>query len=95
MRVLAQVVSASSCERNWSAHGHIHSKVRNKLAPATTEKLVHVYANSNYVSEPRTGDLNLLHGMIEKLIFTPGPAGPVRTAGPGRAGPVGRLRDGD
>ncbi len=39
MRVLAQVMSASSCERNWSAHGHIHSEERNRLAPATTEKL--------------------------------------------------------
>ena len=45
MRVLAQVISASSCERNWSAHGHIHSKLRNSLAPETTEKLVYVYSN--------------------------------------------------
>ena len=45
MRVLAQVISASSCERNWSAHGHIHSEVRNRLAPATTEKLVYIYSN--------------------------------------------------
>jgi hypothetical protein len=37
MRVLFQVISASSCERNWSAHGHIHSKIRNRLEPATTE----------------------------------------------------------
>ena len=28
-----------------SAHGHIHSEVRNRLAPATTEKLVYVYSN--------------------------------------------------
>ena len=55
MRVLAQVVSASSCERNWSAHGHIHSKVRNKLEPATTEKLVYVYANCKIESETRAG----------------------------------------
>ena len=32
-------ISASSCERNQSAHGHIHSKIR--LEPATTEKLVY------------------------------------------------------
>ncbi len=38
--------SASSRERNRSAHGHIHPKVRNKLEPATTEKLVYAYANS-------------------------------------------------
>ena len=60
MLVLSQVVSASSCERNWSAHGHIHSKVRNKLEPATTEKLVYVYANSKIVSETRdSGDLKM------------------------------------
>ena len=45
MRVLSQVISASSCERNWSAHGHIHSEVRNRLAPATTEKLVYIHSN--------------------------------------------------
>jgi hypothetical protein len=31
-------VSASSCERNWSAHGHIRWEVRNRIAPVTTEK---------------------------------------------------------
>ena len=51
MRVLLQVVSASSCERNWSAHWHIHSKVSNKLNPAAIEKLVYVYANSTIKSE--------------------------------------------
>ena len=46
MRVLFISDSASSCERNWSAHGHIHTKNRNKLGPETTEKLVYVYSNS-------------------------------------------------
>jgi hypothetical protein len=50
MRVLSQVISASSCERNWSTHGHIHSEVRNRLAPATTEKLVYVYSNRRAVA---------------------------------------------
>ena len=49
MRVLSQVISASSCERNWSAHGHIHSEVRNRLAP-TTEKLVYIYSNRKAVA---------------------------------------------
>ena len=40
MRVLSQFISASSCERNWSAHWHIRSKLRNRLEPATTEKLI-------------------------------------------------------
>ena len=46
MRILSQVISASSCERNWSAHGHIHTKICNKLGPETTEKLVYVYSNT-------------------------------------------------
>ena len=56
MRVLSQVISASSCERNWSAHGHIHSKIRNRLEPATTEKLVYVYSNSKMVAATRDAD---------------------------------------
>ena len=56
MRVLSQVISASSCERNWSAHGHIHTKIRNRLDPATTEKLVYVYSNSKLVTATRDAD---------------------------------------
>ena len=56
MRVLSQVISASSCERNWSAHGHIHSKIRNRLEPATTEKLVYVYSNSKMAAATRDAD---------------------------------------
>ena len=56
MRVLSQVISASSCERNWSAHWHIHSKIRNRLEPATTEKLVYVYSNSKMATAMRDAD---------------------------------------
>jgi hypothetical protein len=56
MRVLSQVISASSCERNWSAHGHIHQKTRNRLETATTEKLVYVYSNSRMVASIRDSD---------------------------------------
>ena len=50
MRVLSLVFTASSCERNWSAHGHIHKKIRNRLDPAPAEKLVYVYSNSKLVA---------------------------------------------
>jgi hypothetical protein len=45
--VLFQHVAASLCEQHWSAHGHIHSKVCNKLLLETTvtKKLVYVYSN--------------------------------------------------
>ena len=49
-RVLSQVISASSCERNWSAHWHIPLKIRNRLEPATTEKLACVYSNSKMLA---------------------------------------------
>ena len=56
--ILAQVISASSCERNWSeaAHGHIYSKIRNRLEPAITEKDVHVYSKSKMVAATRDAD---------------------------------------
>ena len=50
MRVLSQVISASLFERNWSAPWHIHTKISNRLDPATTENLVYVYSNSNLVA---------------------------------------------
>ena len=56
MRVLSPVISASSCERNSSAHGHIHTKIRNRLDPATTEKLVCVYSNSKLVASSCDAD---------------------------------------
>ena len=62
MRVLrlSQDVSASSCERNRSAHGHIHSKLRNRLEHATTEKLIYVYSNSKMVMLTNS---RCLHGL--------------------------------
>ena len=50
MRVLSQIVSASSCGRKWSAHGHIYSKIRTRLEPAITEKLVYFFSNSKMVA---------------------------------------------
>ena len=50
MRVLSQVIPASLCEQKQSAHWHIHSKLRNRLEPATTEKLVYVYSDSKMVA---------------------------------------------
>ena len=56
MRILSQVIPASSCEQNWSAHGHIHTKICNKLGPETTEKLVYVYSNSKMAATVRNAD---------------------------------------
>ena len=54
--IKSQVISASSCERNWSAHWHILTKIFNRLDPATTEKLVYVYSNSKLVASTRDAD---------------------------------------
>jgi hAT family C-terminal dimerisation region len=45
MKVLSQVSSACSCERNWSTYSFIHSKNRNRLAPKRAETLVYVFSN--------------------------------------------------
>jgi hypothetical protein len=45
IRVLCQGSSASSCERNWSAFDHIHSKKRNRLLSRKLKDLVYVRSN--------------------------------------------------
>jgi hypothetical protein len=50
-RILAQVVSSSSCERNSSSYSFVHSKVRNRLLPSRTEDLVYVYTNSRALNQ--------------------------------------------
>jgi hypothetical protein len=43
MRILAQCPSSSPSERNWSAYGFVHSKIRNHLTQARAEKLVYMF----------------------------------------------------
>jgi hypothetical protein len=38
-RILAQVVSSSSCERNWSSYSFVHIKVRSRLHSSRVEDL--------------------------------------------------------
>jgi hypothetical protein len=74
-RLLSQVVSSSSAERNWSTYGFIHSVKRNRLGAAKAEDLVYVHSNLRLLShtspeykkgpsrmwdvEPETPDLNM------------------------------------
>ena len=44
-RLLSQVASSSSTERNWSTYGFIHSVNQNKLGAAKAEDLVYVHSN--------------------------------------------------
>ncbi len=42
---MAFTAGPSSCERNWSTYGFIHSKARNKLLHTRADKLVRVFCN--------------------------------------------------
>lgn len=46
VKVLSQSPSSSPTERSWSDYDYIKNKRRNRLLPATAEKLVYVYRNS-------------------------------------------------
>jgi hypothetical protein len=49
-RILSQVASSSSTERNWSTYGFIHSVKRNMLGSQKVEDLVYVHSNLCLVS---------------------------------------------
>jgi hypothetical protein len=50
-RILAQVVSYSSCERNFSSYTFVHIKVRNRPHSSRIEDLVYVYTNSRVLNQ--------------------------------------------
>jgi hypothetical protein len=50
-RILAQVVSSPSCERNWSSYYFVHRKARNRLLSSRAEDLVYVYTNSRILNQ--------------------------------------------
>jgi hypothetical protein len=52
-RLLAQVCSASSCERNWSMYSYVHNKSRNRLLHSRAEDLVYIYTNSRLLRHRR------------------------------------------
>ena len=52
----SQLSRAYPPSRERSAHEHIHTEVSNRLAPATTEKLVHIYSNWKAVAAAARDD---------------------------------------
>ena len=50
IRILSQVASSSSAERNWSTYGFIHSVKRNRLGSQRAEDLVYVHSNLRLAS---------------------------------------------
>lgn len=56
VRLLAQVSSACSCERAWSAYDFIHNKRRNRLTPARARDLVFVFTNGRLAEKMETAE---------------------------------------
>ena len=52
-RILAQVCSILSCERNRSIYLFVHNKVYNRLQPSRVEDLVYIYTNSRLLRHQR------------------------------------------
>lgn len=50
---LAIMPSTGVGERNWSSHGFIHSKLRNRLGHEVVNRLVYVYWNARINAERR------------------------------------------
>ena len=55
-RILAQTVSSSSCERNWSSYSFVHNRSRNRLQKKRAEDLVYVYTNSKLLAKAKRKD---------------------------------------
>ena len=55
-RILAQTVSSSSCEPNWSSYSFVHKKSRNRLQRKRPEDLVYVYTNSRLMAKAKAKD---------------------------------------
>ena len=55
-RILAQTVSSSSCERNWSSYSFVHNRSRNRLQQKRAEDLVYVYTNSKLLAKAKRKD---------------------------------------
>lgn len=58
MRLLAQIPSASACERNWSAYKFVHSEKRNRLGKKRARDLVNVFQNLRAVKRAKEGGMN-------------------------------------
>jgi hypothetical protein len=54
MKFLSIFAMTSPCERSWSAHGLIHTKLRNGLSMAKLEKLIHVSTNLKEMARPKS-----------------------------------------
>ncbi|XP_057865649.2 uncharacterized protein LOC131073259 isoform X2 [Cryptomeria japonica] len=77
VKVLSQVASSSSSERNWSTYSFIHSIKRNKLHSKKAEDLVYVHSNLRLLThkdntykqgEAKHWDVELEHAELDDSI---------------------------
>jgi len=53
LRVLSQVTSSSSCERNWSTYGNLYSLKKSRLEQSRAETMVYVHSNLRLIYRQR------------------------------------------
>ena len=53
VKILSQVASSSSAERNWSTYGFIHLVKRNRLGSKKAKELVYVHSNLRLLSHKK------------------------------------------
>ena len=49
LRIISQVTSSSSCERNWSTYGKLYSLKKSRLEQSRAETMVYVVTNINRI----------------------------------------------
>ena len=60
LKVFSIPATSAASERNWSAFGFIHSKLRNRLSNEQVEKIVYIYWNLRILREMKQSSL-LIH----------------------------------
>ena len=64
--VLSQICSASSCERNWTNYGFVHSKSRNCLGMKRAKDLVYIFSNLK-LQRKRCGNKFVAQTRVEEV----------------------------
>ena len=57
LRIISQVTSSSSCERNWSTYGNLYSLKKSRLEQSRAETMVYVHT-----------DLRLIYRKMEEWV---------------------------
>ena len=53
LRIISQVTSSSSCERNWSTYGNLYSLKKSRLEQSRAEAMVYVHTNLRLIYRKR------------------------------------------